>query len=268
MSSALVAVRAFAVSATLHPRALDALFPPEVERVRTGKTVVIVRYGPLAWAVAHDFGALVFLGVDAAECDRVLGRLRAHVGPEPRTPFEETFSIELFPGGPPAVRFDRVVVGELEARSVELISLVIAQSVAMEYFEGDLGALVDTLMQSSRRLAEEGRLRGSTRAMMRLIGRGMLMRSQVIHTLSLLDSPGATWDSEPLDLLYRGLRASFEIEERYRALDHEIRIVQDNLALLVDMVRQRRSIALEVVVAVFVVAETLLFVGQLLLERR
>ena len=64
------------------------------------------------------------------------------------------------------------------------------------------------------------------------------------------------------------LRASFEIEERYRALDHEIRIVQDDLALMVDMVRQRRFIFLEVVVAVFVVVETLIFVAQLLLQHR
>jgi uncharacterized Rmd1/YagE family protein len=103
--------------------------------------------------------------------------------------------------------------------------------------------------------------------MLQFIGRGMTMRSRVIHTLSLLDSPAATWEVERLDRLYRELRFMFEIEERYRALDHEIRIVQDNLALLVDLVRQRRSNFLEVTVAVFVVAETLLFLGQLLLGR-
>ena len=44
--------------------------------------------------------------------------------------------------------------------------------------------------------------------------------------------------------------------------------MQDNLALMVDMVRQRRYTFLEVTVAVFVVAETLLFVAQLLLARK
>ena len=71
-------------------------------------------------------------------------------------------------------------------------------------------------------------------------------------------------ESELLDRMYRGLRAAFEIEERYRALDHEIRIVQEDLELMVDIIRQRRFIFLEVVVTVFVVAETLLFVAQLL----
>jgi uncharacterized Rmd1/YagE family protein len=68
--------------------------------------------------------------------------------------------------------------------------------------------------------------------------------------------------------LYRDLRISFEIDERYRGLDHELRIVQDNLALMVDIVRQRRLILLEVAVAVFVGAELIVLVGQVLLGWR
>jgi required for meiotic nuclear division protein 1 len=268
MADALVPVRAFAVSATVQPRVLAALFAEGAERVRVTKTLVVVRYGPAAWAVAHDFGAVVFIGVEAPECQRVIHALVAQLGDEPRAPVEDTFSVEISPGAPPAVRFDRVVVPELDARIAEIIALVIAQSVAMEYYEGDVDALVVALEKSSQRLADDGALRGSAREMLRFIGRGMTMRSRVIHTLSLLESPAATWESERLDRLFRELRLTFEIEERYLALDHEIRIVQDNLALLVDLVRQRRSVFLEVTVAVFVVAETLLFLGQLLLEHR
>ena len=176
--------------------------------------------------------------------------------------------MEVVPGATPAVKFDRVVVAELDARVAEIIALVVAQSVAMDYYEGDVDTMIAELQKRSRILAERGALVGRARQLMRFIGHGMTMRSQVIHTLSLLVSPGATWDSEPLDRLYRDLRVAFEIEERYLALDHEIRIVQDNLALMVDMVRQRRYTFLEVTVAVFVVAETILFLTYIVLERR
>lgn len=263
----MVPVRAFAVSATVQPRDVAALFAPEAERVRVTKTFALVRYPPGAWAVVHDFGAVVFFGVEGGECDRVMKALLDKLGEQRRAPLEESFAVELSPGAPPATRFDRVVVPELEPRTVGLISLVVAQSVAMEYYEDDLDALIEALMERSRQLQREGGLPGRARELMRLIGRGMTMRSEVVHTLSLLDSPGVTWEEEALDKLYRELRGAFEIEERYRALDHESRIVQDNLALLVDIVRQRRYTILEVTVAVFVVAETLLFVAQLLLQR-
>jgi required for meiotic nuclear division protein 1 len=258
------AVRAFAVSATLQPRVVEGLFA-DAQRVRLTKTIVVARYGATGWAVAHDFGAVVFIGVEESECARVMRALVAQLGSEPRAPLEETFAVQVVPGATPAVRFDRVVVRELDARVVEILALVVAQSVAMEYYEGDVDALVGGLEERSSALARDGTFHGSARALLKFIGRGMTMRTRVVHTLSLLDSPGATWDDESLDRLYRGLRASFEIEERYRALDHELRIVQDNLALMVDMVRQRRLIQLEVAVAVFVGAELLVLVGQVLL---
>jgi uncharacterized Rmd1/YagE family protein len=258
-------VRAFAVSATLQPRAVAGLFAPGVDRVKLTKTIAVARYGATGWAVAHDFGAVVFVGVGEPECARVMKALVAQLASEPRAPLEETFAVQVVPGATASVRFDRVVVRELDVRVVEILALVVAQSVSMEYYEGDVDALVGALEERSRTLARDGTLHGSPRALLKFIGRGMTMRTRVVHTLSLLDSPGATWDDEPLDRLYRGLRTLFEIDERYRALDHELRIVQDNLALMVDMVRQRRLILLEVAVVVFVAAELLVLVGQVVL---
>jgi required for meiotic nuclear division protein 1 len=268
MAGDLVSLRAFAFSSTLQPKNVADLFPPEVERVRITKTIAVLRYGPRKWAVVHDFGAVVFAGIEQPACMSIVERLHKQVGDEPKPPLEETFAIEIAPGEKPGVRFDRAVVSELDGLTASIVTLVVAQSTAMDYYESDLDALIDELEKRSKRLATEGRLHGSARQMMRFIGEGMTIHSEVIHTLSLLDSPGVTWEDEALDRLYRELRATFEIEERYRALDHELRIVQDNLALMVDMARQRRFEFLEVVVAVFVAMETLLFIGQLLLQRK
>jgi uncharacterized Rmd1/YagE family protein len=268
MAGDLVSLRAFAFASTLQPKGVADLFPPEVERTRVTKTIAVLRYGPRKWAVVHDFGAVVFAGVEQPACMGIVERVHKQAGDEPKPPLEETFAIEIAPDQKPGVRFDRAVVTELDARTVAIVTLVVAQSVAMEYYESDLDALIDELEKRSKRLATQGRLRGSARALMKFIGEGMTMRSEVIHTLSLLDSPGITWEDEALDRLYRELRTTFEIEERYRALDHELRIVQDNLALMVDMARQRRFEFLEIVVAVFVALETLLFIGQLLLQRK
>jgi required for meiotic nuclear division protein 1 len=265
VGDALLPVQALAVAATLNPRSVEPLFAAGAERVKLTKTIAVARYGPASWVVAHDFGALVFIGVDQAERARVMKALVHQLESEPRAPLEETFAVEVVSGSAPAVRFDRVVVGELDLRVVEIIALVVAQSVAMDYYEGDIDALIGALQERSRTLARDGRLRESAGGLLKFIGRGMTMRTQVVHTLSLLDSPGATWDDEALDRLYRALRGLFEIEERYLALDHELRIVQDNLELMVDLARQRRLIQLEIAVAVFVGAELLVLVGQLLL---
>jgi uncharacterized Rmd1/YagE family protein len=268
VADTVLAVRAFAVSATIQPRTVEGLFAADAERIKVTKTMAATRYGPTAWAVAYDFGAVVFIGIDEAESRRVMAALVLQIGSEPRAPHQETFAIHIVAGAAPAARFDRVVVGSLDARSVEIIALVVAQSVAMEYYEGDVDVLIGGLEERSRTLAAKGTLPGSARALLKFIGRSVTMRTQVVHTLSLLESPGATWDDEALDRLYRDLRASFEIEERRLSLDHELRVVQDNLELMVDLMQQRRFIILEIAVAVFVAAELLVLVGQVLLGWR
>src|ERR1700749_4535401 len=135
-------VHAYAIASTATPTDPESIFPKNQERVRVAKTHVVVRCGSGQWGVAYDFGALVFIDVPEAQRDEIVRALIAKVGSESRPPLVETFSVDVQPGAAPAVFFDRVVLGELDARVVELLSLVIAQSVGMEYYENDVDELV------------------------------------------------------------------------------------------------------------------------------
>jgi len=184
-----------------------------------------------------------------------------HLSSEARPPLVENFTVELDPASPCKVFFDRVVLNDLDARAVELLSLVVAQSVGMEYHEDEVDDLIGEIDRVSRRLAETGRFRARSRELLSFVGRGMVTRTQVVHTLALLDAPAVTWDDETLDRLYRELRLSFDIEDRYRGLDHKLRVIQDNLELLVDLTRHTRSILLELAVIVLIAIELVLAVA-------
>jgi len=252
------AVEAFAIASTAPIRQVEPYFAVEAERVKVSKTTLIVRYPDGGWGVAHDFGVLVFIGVAAAERERVSQLLHATCEAEPRPPLLESFLVELAPGQPPRAKFDRVVLPQLDVQSVELVALAVGQSVGMEYYEDNVDQLVIQLERVSRRLAESAKLSDKNRDLLRLIGRGMTMRTQVVHTLALLDAPALAWDDEGLDRLYRDLRASFAIEDRYRALDQKLHMIQDNLELMVDLAQHRRSVLLEVAVIGLILAELLL----------
>lgn len=250
-----LSVRAYAIAATLQPRDVEPLFAERAARVKVTKTHVVVRYGETSWAVAYDFGAVVFLDVEEAERERVLGLLSAS---EPRAMQAETYTLEIRPEARGRAHFDHVVLPELEQRAVELVSLVIAQSVGMEYYESEVDALVGEMERLARELADRGRFQTRGGQLLSFIGRGMATRTQVVHTLALLDAPAMVWESEHLDRLYRELRGTFEIEDRYSALDHKLRMIQDNLELFVDMTRDRRGLVLEIAVIALIAAELIL----------
>ena len=171
--------------------------------------------------------------------------------------------MELAPGSVPVVKFDRVVLPALDVRSAELVALVMGQSVGMEYYEDTVDGLVIQLERAAHGLADAGKLTDTNRGLLRLIGRGMATRTQVVHTLSLLDAPALAWDDETLDRLYRDLRMSFAIEDRYQTLDQKLHMIQDNLELMVDLAQHKRSVWLEVAVIVLIAVELLVtFVGH------
>jgi required for meiotic nuclear division protein 1 len=255
--SVLVRVEAFAIASNAPIRQVEAYFPASAERIKVTKTTLVVRYAADSWVVAHDFGVLVFIGVAEAERQLISSKLLAACEPESRPPLVESFLVELAPDRTPEVKFDRVVLPSLDVRSVELVALAVGQSVGMEYYEDNVDGLVIQIERAARGLAEKGKLTDSNRELLRLIGRGMATRTQVVHTLSLLDSPALAWDDEALDRLYRDLRDSFAIEDRYSTLDQKLEMIQDNLELMVDLAQHKRSVLLEVAVIALIAVELL-----------
>jgi required for meiotic nuclear division protein 1 len=254
-----VEVNAYAIAATLSPKELATRLgrPPAL---RVSKVHALLCYEPSAsYVVIHDFGAIVFFDVPEAERRRVLDVLTTHVKDEPRSQSVEDFTIRVEPGAVPTAKFDRLIVGELTPAVAEVVAHVIGQSVGMEYYESDVDGILAKIDAFTAQVATQGRFRGALRDLTRFIGTAMRLRNRVVTTLALLDDPAATWDDEALHGVYRGLRSSFAIEDRYVALDRKVSMIQDSLEMMVDLTRHTRSMVLEVGVFLLILFEVVLF---------
>jgi len=262
-----ISVRAFSFASTLSPKDLAPLLETASTQVRTTKTQVVAECvtdsGKPAWIVAYDFGAVAFIGIDDVTRETVMAAILKRIGPEPHPPLAEQAIIEVSDAEKPGMRFDRVVVKEVNRRLAEVVALVVAQSAAMEYYEEDVDLVLARLKDVSENLAQTGKLTMGTRELLKFIGSGMSTHNQVVFTLSLLDTPQLAWEDETLDRIYRDLRTQFEIADRFRALDLKLRMIQDNFELFVELTQERRSYRLEVAVAVLVAVEVVLFVYEI-----
>lgn len=258
---AVLQAHAYGFAATFKIRELVRVFTGA--EVRPSKRQVVADYGDDRLAVAFDFGAIVFVNVPAEERTRVLGLIVAKVATdEPHPPLEEDFLIEL-KAGVSTVRFDRVIVPRLDAPAADVITLLLAQSVCIDYYEEDLQEIIASLDKRTDRMAATGRLSGSTRDLTRFVGSAIATKNQIIAALAVLDKPAATWESEDLDKLFRELREMLEIGERFRALEYKMRTIQETLELLLDLTSTRRALWLEATVVALIVIE----IGLALLEK-
>jgi uncharacterized Rmd1/YagE family protein len=227
-------------------------------RLRQSKTQVVAEYAPDKLALGFDFGAIVFVNVSSEERARVLGEVRRRVATEePHPPLEEEFLVEIAPGMTPEskVTFDRVVLSEISAPAIELISLLVAQSVAIDYYEEDLQEILVKLDKQIDFVAVKGRIPGSRSDLTRFVARTLATKNQIIAALAVLDKPAITWEKETLDRLFRALREMLEVEERFKSLEYKLRTIQESLELFLDMQQTRHGHVLETIVVMLILLE-------------
>jgi uncharacterized Rmd1/YagE family protein len=257
----LVPVLAYSFASTLRLKELMPLFGTNA---RVEQDRLLAQLGEGRYAIAYDFGALVFVGVEPPECERLAKLVGTKLSDEPHPPLTETFLIDLLPGASMEVRFDRVILPALDLPAIEIVAEVLAQSVAMDYYADDVAEIEDETDRIATRLREEGRIPQRVRSTLQFIGLCIATRNDVISTLALFDKPDATWENEQLDRLWNAMRKMLEVEDRYRALDAKLRMFQDNLVLLVDLARQRQTFLLETAVVVLILLEMLIMMWQVL----
>jgi len=263
----LIPIVAYSFASTLKLKDLVPLFgagEARVEKDRLLATLGGANGSATRYVFAYDFGALVFVGVDPTEREKCVASVGAKLIGEPHPPLTESFAIDVQPDKPMEVRFDRVILPQLEIGAVEIVAEVIAQSVAMDYYADDVAEIEAETDRIADQLRKVGRIPGRVPNTLQFIGLCIATRNDVISTLALFDKPDATWENEQLDRLWNGLRKMLELDDRYRALDAKLRMFQDNLVLLVDLARQRQTFVLEFALAVLIAAEMAIMVWQIL----
>lgn len=213
---------------------------------------------------AYAFGAVVFRDVPKelreAELARLLGLLpglKAEV-------VREDFLVQEEPEAAIGLRDGLLRVDRLTRSRGGVVALTVAQSAAMEYYEGivehataGLGVWVD-------RLERSGTITIRIRALHRFIAEAIRTRTEVLGVLHLLDRPDAVWDDPGLALIYNDLRAEFDLGERYAALQAKLEALKDSLVLILDVARDRRLVILEVTIVLLILFEIVLGLLQIL----
>ncbi len=251
-------VYAYAYATTFRLRDLALVFgDAEVEH---DKDCLVARFPSSGTriAVLFDFGSVVLIGLPKEERERLISAIGTRIGPEPHPPLTEDFQVEVRPGAQVEVQFDRIILSEASLPALKVISLVLAQSAAMDYYDEDVQEIQQRTNAITRSLQVEGRVPGRLHNLVKFIGSCIETKNGMIATLALFDKPDSTWEDQQIDRLYSGLRIELEIDDRFRSLEAKLRMIQENLVLLADLYHSRSTWRLELTVVLLILFEILL----------
>lgn len=157
------------------------------------------------------------------------------------------------------VDFSEVWLRELTIEKLKIVSLALAQSVALDYFEGSVKNAMVRFQPVMRGLSQYGKLFLSRHETLKSIGFAMEVRAAVLDNLTLFDRPPETWESESLAHLDRALFDHFDIEERHGAIEQKLAYLSDAGARIMDVLTTRRNHQLEWIVIILIAIEVVVF---------
>ncbi|MEI9963832.1 MAG: RMD1 family protein [Caulobacteraceae bacterium] len=222
------------------------------------------RIGETGFAAVFRYGVVVLIGLGPIEEDEALrglqGRVSGAIGPRE----EETARVEPEPDGEDRVDPEGVIrVAELTPDRLLVIADALAKSAALAHAERQVDAVLDEIEPWARELADAGRPPGGRRAMLRMIGGALRVQHRFSRRVAASERLDILWDRPDLNRLYSRLEDEYELVERGEALNRKLALVSETGARLTDLIDTERSLRLEMIIVVLIVAELVIALGQL-----
>jgi uncharacterized Rmd1/YagE family protein len=164
-----------------------------------------------------------------------------------------------------SVGFSEVQLREFTLEKLCIVSLTLAQSVALDHFEGAVSQAMARFQPVVQALSHKGKLLLPHRQVLRIVGFAMEVRAAVLDNLTLFDDPPDTWESESLAHLDSALYDQFDLEERLGAIKEKLAYLQDAGATFLGLLDTRKNHRLEWIIILLILVEIVLFIGKDLL---
>lgn len=222
------------------------------------------RVGETGFVVLFRYGAAVLFGLDPAEEAETLKGLAARVtGPE-QILEDETAQILVRPEEDEQI----TPAGAIQLRAATpdhllIVADALAKSVALARDERQVAAVFDAIEPFAAGLAEHGRSPGGRRAILRMIGRALLVQHRVSGRVAVREKPDILWDRPDLERLYGRLEDEYELIERTETLDRKLAFISASASALVELKDADRSLRLELVIVFLILVEAAIGLVQL-----
>ena len=214
-------------------------------KVGDGGLVVLFRYG-----------AVVMFELTGAEEASTLDGLAERVIGAEATPETETAEILVRPDEEEHITAGGAI--QLRSTSPEHLLVVadaMAKSIALARDERHVATVFEAIEPFAAGLATNGRPPGGRRAMLKMIGRALLVQQRLSGRIAAREKPDIVWDRPDLERLYGRLEDEYELSERAETVDRKLAFIATTASALVDLKDADRSLRLEVTIVILILAE-------------
>lgn len=202
------------------------------------------------------YGIAGFYNIPSGEREIIIKKLLPFCQNPHEKPLFDDIAIQIG-GNQNEVSYNSIRLKEFNLKSLRIIMLNIAQSVALDRFLEITESILKDTKAFTVALENEGKLNISGKKLKRFIGRVLNMKNRITEYLYIFDPSELTWEDENLNKLDQEIKQNFDLKIRYNSVNDQLGIIKENLDLFKDILQHQESSRLEWIIIILILVEVL-----------
>ena len=156
------------------------------------------------------------------------------------------------------VTADYCIVPELNMKSVDVISNIMAQSVALDAYNEKVDELLADFERINHKVTIEGNLSPVDRDKM---FRAIAQNNSIFLKLTkvgIKDRVETAWNLSQYETISEGMRDEFDIDRRFEHIEFKLNLIQQNAKFFLEVLANQKSDSLEWIIIVLILLECVL----------
>jgi len=214
-----------------------------------------------------NFGIIAFFNLDHDDQEETLTRFLSEFS-SVITGIEQDISsvsdsVKIRFGEENKIDFDSIYLTAAEDDYLRIVALILSHSVMLDYYEHHVDNLLELSTAQLIESKKSGWIPRGVKKLRNFLVECMQTKQNIITNLFVLDAPEEVWESPELDKLYQGTRKMFDISLRFKALDYKLKLIQENLTMILNMVSSRSGFWMELLIVLMILFEILMAIARL-----
>jgi required for meiotic nuclear division protein 1 len=265
-----ITFKAFAITneIDLNKIAIDCHIPkkftweqPLILKEERLKSIIKSDVADTQMVLVFSFGSVVFINhSDNDDISLFLNYIRSFepdIDIKNSDKYTDDYSLHISESNTIELTDEYVMVPEFEDFYPEVISTILAKSVALEKTEEQLGIIYDKLETMIDRL-EKGKLRIGNKELARTTAKIVRHEYNTLAYIMILDKPEITWTSSTANEFYDRMLNFFELNDRYKILKSKTDILYNIMEGFSTISHSIRGLFVEWIIVFLIVFEIVL----------
>jgi uncharacterized Rmd1/YagE family protein len=152
---------------------------------------------------------------------------------------------------------ESMITTEYGVYQMDILSIVLAKSVALEKIESDTEILLDEIELVINAM-QTGQLSARDEKIARISARILNFKYNTISSIMILDKPDITWNNAKAESLYSAMSHLFELDERYNKVQMKAETLMDIVQVFTTFTQHKKANTLEMMIIILIIIEIII----------